>query len=625
MLVRKLEQFMVFEGVSAPLPLMSTQQVLKPAFQEVKVLPTEICIFGKHFNYGAIGIDDWHMDIFSGKRFPLTFSKGIDIRKDPGLSAKTVWEVNRMQFLLPLAIQYKQTSDRSLLDMFMQTIRSWNASNPYLRGVNWYSNIEVNLRLINWFLCWEVLNADALARKNTAFHSFVTEEWLPSIKLHCNYSYENPSRYSSANNHLIAEYAGLFIAAVKWPFRDSAKWARYAQDGLEKEILNQHSERGVNKEEAAEYIQFITDFFLLSYVVGKNVGRPFSRTFEERLQQVIEYIFTFLDSKGAFPKYGDEDDGKCFQVELDAHFNNFRSILTSGALLFDKPLWKAKSGGYDRKNQLLFGEEGRKKFNSVDTVPLKEESAFYPEEGHFICRTKNRDREIYFHFDAAPLGFLSIAAHGHADALSFILHVDGQPVLVDPGTYTYHTEPEWRKYFVSTLAHNTICIDRSDQADFSGTTLWLNHYQCMVHRSEVGKSQDVIEASHNGYRNFGIIHRRQVEFDKVDMKFTITDFITSSHEGREYQLQMPFHLHPDIALSTHGSHVYLLKTSNGCEVEMCLDDRLRTLRLGGQSDPYKAGWYSDSFLVKQSTKTIMGSLRFSGDISLKTIIAIKPS
>ncbi len=44
--------------------------------------------------------------------------------------------------------------------------------------------------------------------------------------------------------------------------------------------------------------------------------------------------------------------------------------------------------------------------------------------------------------DAAPLGFLSIAAHGHADALSFILHVDGSPILVDPGTFMYHTHKE---------------------------------------------------------------------------------------------------------------------------------------------------------------------------------------
>ena len=84
------------------------------------------------------------------------------------------------------------------------------------------------------------------------------------------------------------------------------------------------------------------------------------------------------------------------------------------------------------------------------------------------------------HFDAAPLGYLSIAAHGHADALSFILHVDGQPVFIDSGTYTYHTEPEWRQYFIGTLAHNTIRINQKDQAVNGGPTLWTKHYKTSI-------------------------------------------------------------------------------------------------------------------------------------------------
>ena len=39
-------------------------------------------------------------------------------------------------------------------------------------------------------------------------------------------------------------------------------WLKKSRRGLEREILKQHSENGVNKEEAAGYIQFITDFFL---------------------------------------------------------------------------------------------------------------------------------------------------------------------------------------------------------------------------------------------------------------------------------------------------------------------------------------------------------------------------
>ena len=66
-----------------------------------------ISVFGKSINYNKADID-WHLDIFSGQSFPLTFSKSINILKDPDLSAKNVWEVNRLQFLTWIALNYKK-------------------------------------------------------------------------------------------------------------------------------------------------------------------------------------------------------------------------------------------------------------------------------------------------------------------------------------------------------------------------------------------------------------------------------------------------------------------------------------------------------------------------------------
>ncbi len=108
--------------------------------------PGNISIFGKKFDYTAREID-WHQDLFSGKRFPLTFAKTINIRSSPDLSAKNVWEVNRLQFLVLIALDYAHTGDRRHLERFMNIMNSWIDANPYLTGVNWYSNIEVSIRM----------------------------------------------------------------------------------------------------------------------------------------------------------------------------------------------------------------------------------------------------------------------------------------------------------------------------------------------------------------------------------------------------------------------------------------------------------------------------------------------
>ncbi len=56
--------------------------------------------------------------------------------------------------------------------------------------------------------------------------------------------------------------------------------------------------------------------------------------------------------------------------------------------------------------------------------------------------------------------------------LSFTLFSGDRELLVDPGTFVYNCAPEWRNYFRSTRAHNTVAIDGRDQAEQGGTFHW---------------------------------------------------------------------------------------------------------------------------------------------------------
>ncbi|MFG3757212.1 heparinase II/III-family protein, partial [Klebsiella pneumoniae] len=83
-----------------------------------------------------------------------------------------------------------------------------------------------------------------------------------------------------------------------------------------------------------------------------------------------------------------------------------------------------------------------------------------------------------------PLGYLSIAAHGHADALSLLLHLDGQPVLVDAGTYLYHAGGAVRDRLRGTAAHNTLCLDGADQSQIAGAFNWRHAAKAQLIVSE---------------------------------------------------------------------------------------------------------------------------------------------
>jgi hypothetical protein len=568
---------------------------------------------------------DWHLDIASGKQFPMSFSKDIDIRSDRFGSAKMVWEVNRLQFLLPLALKYRITQDKNVLRQWMALVNSWVASNPYLQGVNWYSNIEVNIRLIVWYFCWQVLLNDEATANDPEFEAFVKTVWLPTIYAHCVYSFNNPSKFSSANNHLISEYAGLYVASSCWKFSESARWNAYALEGLEKEILVQHSPKGLNKEEAAEYIQFITDFFLIPFAVGQRYNGSFSESYRDKIYQIFDYISNLLDVAGNYRKYGDEDDGKVLVVSKDVHFNNFTSILTSAATIFKEGRFKAKCSGFDLKNWLLWESKGQQVFDGIEATHQQQNSIFYKEEGHFIFRKQEGPdfiKETYLHFDAAPLGFLSIAAHGHADALSIALHVDGHPILADVGTYTYHTDKKWRNYFVSTLAHNTICIDDTNQSHQTGPTMWNEHYKTQVQNAEISGNEETVSATHNGYKRLGCSHKRSVHFDRTDNTFSVLDEVSLNEQ--RHQVTQPWHLHPDVEIVQLASHIFLLNSKHGNrKIKISLDTGMKVEIVKGREDQL-LGWYSPSFMVKEPTHTIVCIINssVSQKLSFKTTIEI---
>lgn len=589
--------------------------------RHIKTFPNNFNVFGKNFNFSKPFDINWQRDILSGEVFPPCFYKKINIRENPMLSAKCVWEINRLQFLTGICMNYRAKKRSNELELFIQIIRSWSVQNPFLIGVNWYSNIEINLRLITWVLCWEILDADKLMSEDISFKEFIDNEWLPLIKKHCIYSYENPSKYSSANNHLISECAGLFIASSKWKFKESETWIIYSMKGLENEIINQHSKDGVNKEEAAEYIQFITDFFLLSFIVAESTGRPFSNEYKHQLFEIFCYIYNMLDCAGNYPKYGDDDDGKCFILDFDEKFNNFKSLLTSGAIIFKNSVFKSKSNGFDLKNHFLFGDKGSIVYDSIPDIRKTEISRFYIQEGHFIFRKEEKGKEIYLHFDAAPLGFLSIAAHGHADALSFVLHIDGQPFFIDSGTYTYHTEPEWRRYFIGTLAHNTIRINQKDQAESGGPTLWINHYKTNILDLKSNSDIESITATHNGYLKEKAQHIREIVFDKLKNEFQIIDKIIVSN-GRKADVEIPFHLHPEVEITQSAVNSFYITRNSGRAAEFSVDTNLNPVLIKGQMKPNILGWYSNSFLKKEETNVVYCRTEIDSTTTFKFIIKI---
>ena len=172
--------------------------------------------------------------------------------------------------------------------------------------------------------------------------------------------------------------------------------------------------------------------------------------------------------------------------------------------------------------------------------------ACYKCGGNTILRS--RDHRILIGIDHAALGFGTIAAHGHADALSFQMYVNGLPVFIDPGTYIYHCDIESRNAYRKTENHNTVCINGRDQSEMLGAFLWGKRAesQLISHSNAQGKIE--LTTSHDGYSPAK--HIRKYEFDGESV-LTITDRVENLNSGDKIQIN--YILAPECQMKIAGN------------------------------------------------------------------------
>lgn len=556
---------------------------------------------------------NWNWDYKNGKEAPVTFCKYIDYQDFSVVGDfKYIWEINRHQHLISLAKAYYISGNKNYKDEIKKQIMNWIEANPYMKGINWISSLELGIRLISWSWAWFFLgNIDEEFRN----------AWLETIYKHCVYINKNFSRYSSANNHLIGEAAGLFVASIVWPFEDkSEEWKERSYKILIQEIEKQNYNDGVNKEQAISYQQFVMDLFILAGLLGEKNGVLFPQYYWESIEKMLEFIASIMNRIGNVPFIGDADDGYAVTLSEDKNFNPYQSLLASGAVMFKRGDFKRKASQFDEKSLWLLGLDGIERFNSLEEKKINPVKTFKKGGYYVLSAYEDTEDEIKSVFDCGPLGYLNIAAHGHADALSFTLSVGGKKFLIDPGTYVYQYPIEWRDYFKGTIAHNTIRIDGKDQSVIGGYYMWLIKARIKLLIWESNDEYDIVEGEHNGYMRLKdpVIHRREIFFDKKKDIFKIIDRIQAE---KMHLIEQFFHFSEECTI-TQINPIKCQVTNMDRAIIIKVDKKLKTKIAKGSKEPI-LGWKSEQFDVKEKAFTMVNSVDWEGSCKFETLIFIK--
>jgi hypothetical protein len=342
---------------------------------------------------------------------------------------------------------------------------------------------------------------------------------------------------------------------------------------------------------------------LVAGLVARANGADFGVSYWQRLQSMLEFLASIMDVGGHVPQIGDADDGLLVRLDPARDFDPFQSLLASGAVLFDRADFRIKAEGFDDKSRWLFGDEAAARFEALEanpqavSLPVRRE---FPQGGYYIFgQDFETADEVRIVADAGPLGYLSIAAHGHADALSFTLSAGGLPILIDPGTFAYHTERRWRDYFRGTSAHNTLRVDGEDQSIAAGNFLWLQHAQARVESFESTEDSVRMVASHNGYERLEdpVRHRRTWVYERRLRKLRITDDVRCRLPHR---LEWFWHFAPGCGVSVDANT--LVARREGVTLKLTWSSALAA-RLVTASEHPPLGWYSSTLDRKQPAIT----------------------
>lgn len=445
-------------------------------------------------------------------KWPDTFSYKLNYKQRDDLGdARTNWEKNRHFDWALLAKAYYVTRDEKYFIELQNTADDWMEKTPFLHGISWTSAMEFAIRSINW------MYALAFVQK-AGMDMPLLRNGIINIT---DYLTKHYSRYSSANNHLLVEATAIGLAGYTFGHKP---WQELAVRILTEELPKQNYSDGVNKELSLHYQTFgMEAYLLLAHVMQKNNDSRWKQ-WVSMLQKETEFVAHSTWREKAVCEFGDDDEGKILDLQ-GGEWHQWEWVLQLASLVTG-----VRYSNFEEicENTLWFFSEEEIKHIKKHPLYNASESRCFEVGGNSFLRDK--DNRILIGIDHAELGFESIAAHGHADALSFQMLVDGEVVFADPGTYIYHCWIEERDKFRKTINHNTLClIDNNksfiDQSKMLGAFMWGDRANCRLVDYKIGDDKDMLIASHDGYKP--CIHKRKYEFDKVKHELTMEDTLTN--------------------------------------------------------------------------------------------------
>jgi hypothetical protein len=447
---------------------------------------------------------DWRRDYVHGIDTPARYFRLVpylDFRRSG--DHKVIWELNRHQHLVVLAQAFRLTGETAYLSEIEAQLTSWLQQNPFGRGINWTSALEVAFRALSWI--W--IDHLAGGQWTPAFRSRV----LSALWLHGRHLEANLSVYFSPNTHLLGE--ALALHAIGLRLRGCPRAGRWRALGgrvVREEMERQVEGDGSHFERSTYYHIYAVDMFLLHGVLSSP-----NAAYLAKLGKMAEFLAALMDDSGAIPLIGDDDGGRLlFPYGPRARFG--RASVAACGVFLGAQYWPYDSEDLHPLASWLFGARAQA---CVPSAAVEGGSKLFRDCGIAVMRGD----AVRVIADAGSFG-PGNAGHSHSDTLSIHVRRGAEEILIDPGTFTYVADPDARNRFRGSAAHNTLRVDGRDQAAPAGPFGWRAKPGTQLHHWSSTEEADFLDASCVCETEGGAVrHRRRILLLKPDILIVLDD------------------------------------------------------------------------------------------------------
>lgn len=509
-------------------------------------------------------------NLFVNAIYPTIKFKSISWDEDPFDDITWCFYLHSLDIVGYLMNGYEIEPKEEYLSKSKEIILSWIKANPSKEEQKsffaWKDHSVAN-RVVNMVQFW------VHYKESSIYSDKFADVLMESLMQHGDYLVLD-SNHTFHNNHGIFQDRSLIQLSLMFPeFPNASKWFEVAINRFLDHVKKDVSDSGVHLEHSDSYHMVVLRLFksINEFLIHYNKQNHLLVSLIDKME---EYLAHITKMNGTISMTGDSGPDRIGGVSNSSKEN-------------DKLIYVKSKGKKGVEPQL---------------------SIAYKDAGTAIIRNhwKFDQTQLYLRF---LFGFHSLT-HKHADDLSFLLSIGETDFFIDSGKYNYQERTPYRRYFRSTMAHNTITV---------------NNQSYPIVKELVGKSRLTeyieksdfiyVQAEHELYENTKV--KRSIFYIKNSETILIYDEIRSSIEQEYSQI---FNIGEHVDVIPLGRKRCLFESKlNGKMIELRQVNPVERFKhYYGSEDPI-SGWISTIFNEKKPVNQIQYKNR-STNLEYRTII-----